>query len=409
MADRTLLTSRSAAPAQAREKTVFLEPLWKLRQEYRHLLQHPPEGYRFVTRPTASEGLAGLLSRTSVAYRALWSLWRLLPMQLAKPYWERRKRLPEGTDLTYAVLHPVFRREPWVMDMRAEQPHLLVGSEQLFDRWKGVLRGTLLSPLCRRIIYEVAAGRRAFLQRFGWPELAEKTVVVRSAVPVRPPATGSSAGDGVKLLFVNSANINVDSHFAVHGGLVLLEAFRHLRWRYSNLELVIRSRVPPVVKERYRHLPGLRIIDEVIPWPDLEREFQTADIFVYPTHLTPSIVLLDAMSYGLPIVTTDVWANPELVQDGHSGLLVRHSSAAAFTEGDVVHFDSPPFRRAVETVEPSLVQGVVEAVSRLMEDDELRRRLGRAGRQEVEEGRFSLQHRNAALVRVLDEAIEEEG
>lgn len=397
--------TRESAGQRGAVKTVFLEPLWKLRREYGDLVCNPPEGYRFVVRQTASEGLAKHLSRTSIAYRTLWSLWKLLPMQLAKPYWERFKRIPDGADLTYAVLHPIFRKEPWVMDMCAEQPHLLVGSERLFDRWKGLLQRPLLSPLCRRILYEVEAGRRAFLQRFALPGLAEKTVVVPSGVPPRPLAQGAHDGR-VKLLFVNSANMDIGSHFAIHGGLVLLEAFPHLRQRYPDVELVIRSAVPQGVKQAYGRLPGLRIIDEVIPWSQLEREFQTADIFVYPTHVTPSIALLDAMSYGLPIVTTDVWANPELVQDGYNGLLVPHRSADAFTEGDVVHFDSPQFRRAVETVNPSLVGGFLEDVSRLIEDGGLRRRLGRAGRHEVENGRFSLPRRNAALARVLGEAIE---
>jgi glycosyltransferase involved in cell wall biosynthesis len=386
-------------------RIVFLEPLWKLRREYEDLVRNPPDGYRFVVQQTASEGLAKRVSKASAAYRALWALWKLLPVQLAKPFWERFKRTPDGVDLTYAVLHPVFRGEAWLMDMCAEQPHLLVGSEWLFDRWKGVLRRPLLAPSCRRILYEVEAGRQAFLQRLPWPGLAEKTVVVRSAVPPRPVAQGSHDG-GVKLLFVNSANMDIGSHFAVHGGLVLLEAFRHLRRRYPNVELVVRSAVPRRLKRAYGCLPGLRIIDEVIPWWQLEREFQTADIFVYPTHVTPSIVFLDAMSYGLPIVTTDVWANPELVQDGHNGLLVPHRSAAAFTEGDVVHFDSPHFRRAVETVERSLVAGLLEGVSRLIEDGGLRRRLGCAGRHEVENGRFSPSQRSGALARVLDEAIE---
>jgi glycosyltransferase involved in cell wall biosynthesis len=400
-----LEASEELAGQREAVKTVFVEPLWKLRHQYDDLAQHPPEGYRFVLRHTASEGLARQLSRTSIAYRSLWSLWKLFPMQLAKPYWERFKRIPAGTDLTYAVLHPVFRREPWVMDMCAEQPHLLVGSERLFDRWKGVLRRPLLSPLCRGILYEVEAGRRAFLQRLAWPGLAEKTVVVPAAVPPRPPAQGSQDGR-VKLLFVNSANMDVGSHLAIHGGLVLLEAFLHLRQRYPNLELVIRSAVPGWVKMAYGRLPDLRIIDQVIPWSQLEREFQTADIFVYPTHVTPSIVLLDAMSYGLPIVTTDVWANPELVQDGYNGLLVPHPSAAAFTDGDVVHFDSPHFRRVVERANDSLVAGVLAAVSRLIDDGGLRRRLGHAGRQEVQNGRFSLARRNAALARVLAEAID---
>jgi len=152
------------------------------------------------------------------------------------------------------------------------------------------------------------------------------------------------------------------------------------------------------------HEEPLHLVPEVLR-PELEREFLTADIFVYPTHITPSIVMLDAMSYGLPVVTTDVWANPELVQDGHNGLLVEHRGVSAFTEGDVVHFDWPQFRRVTEGTDPMLAVDVAEAVSRLVDDAELRLRLGQAGRREVESGRFSLRQRDAALGRLLEDAI----
>jgi glycosyltransferase involved in cell wall biosynthesis len=388
-------------------RTVFVEPSWKMRQEFADLIRHPPDGYRFIQTPTISEGLAQRLARYSLFYKVHWQLLKFLPIQLAKPYWERFKRLPPNVDLTYAVLHPVFRREPWVLDMRLEQPHLLVGSEAVFRRWRGLLKPAFTSRFCRRIIFELEAGKQAFLQLTGWHELEPKMTVVNSAVPRRRFAkTRRDQGNPrFKLLFVNSANINADKHFYAHGGSVLLAAFLRVQQRYDNVELVIRSDIPPNIKRHLRGIPNLRVIDTIIPWEELEKEFMTADIFVYPTHVTPSIVLLDAMSYELPIVTTDVWGNPELVQNGGAGLLVHHLGAKDYTDGFIVHFDSRAWQRAIVSVDEKLVQGVVEKVSLLIEDPELRRRLGREGRQEVEEGKFSTKRRNEALKQVLDEAI----
>ena len=394
-----------SAPAAAENpvKTVFVEPSWKMRQEFADLIRHPPEGYRFVESPTAAEGLVQRLGRYSLSYHAHWTLQRLLPVNLLKPYWEQFKRLPQDVDLTYAVLHPVFRHEPWVLDMRLEQPHLLVGSEAVFQRWKGLLRRPLTSPFCRKIIFELEAGRQAFLQRLRWPGLERKCSVVHSAIPPRPVAKTRQA-NGVNLLFVNSANINAEDHFYAHGGRIVLEAFLQLRKRYEDVSLVIRSNLPREIGAGFAGVPNLRIIDTVIPWEQLEREFESADIFVYPTHVTPSIVFLDAMSYELPIVTTDVWGNPELVQDGRTGLLVHHPQARRYTEGFVVHFDGPEFRRVTATVDPALVEAVAEKVSVLIDNPELRRKLGSEGRHEVEEGQFSIEQRNRRLKEVLDEA-----
>jgi hypothetical protein len=152
-----------------------------MRQEFVHLIRHSPEGYRFIQSPTASEGLAQRLSRYSLSYEVYWQLLKFLPIQLAKPFWERFKRLPPNVDITYAVVHPVFRREPWVLDMRLEQPHLLLGSEAVFQRWKWLLQGALTSPYCRKIISELKVVERSFLQLTGWHELEPKMAVVHSS------------------------------------------------------------------------------------------------------------------------------------------------------------------------------------------------------------------------------------
>jgi hypothetical protein len=35
-------------------RTVLIEPSWKMRQEFTHLIRHPPEGYRFIQNPTGA-------------------------------------------------------------------------------------------------------------------------------------------------------------------------------------------------------------------------------------------------------------------------------------------------------------------------------------------------------------------
>ena len=56
----------------------------------------------------------------------------------------------------------------------------------------------------------------------------------------------------------------------------------------------------------------------------LKKIYEDSDIFVLPSlHETFGIVLLEAMSFGLPIVATDVGAIPELVSDDENGVLVR--------------------------------------------------------------------------------------
>jgi L-malate glycosyltransferase len=70
----------------------------------------------------------------------------------------------------------------------------------------------------------------------------------------------------------------------------------------------------------------------------------------------------EAMAAGRPVVATDVGGNPELVEDGRTGLLV-------------------PSRNPV---------ALAQAIEKLLADPELRERMGRAARRRVAE-RFSLE------------------
>jgi glycosyltransferase involved in cell wall biosynthesis len=389
------------------QRTVLIEPLFKQRGEFRWLVEYPPEGYRFILKETTLEGTLRMLAGYGLTYHVHRALMRFLPVNLLKPLWERFKKLPADVDLTYAVLHPIFRPEPWILDMKLEQPYLLIGHEAVFHRWKPLVKSVLVSPFCRRVLFELEAGRRAFLQMTGWSELEPKMAVIHSAVPrrsiTRPVHDGERSR--VRLLFVNSANITAGDHFYAHGGLLAVEAFLRLRQTYPGLELVVRSSIPPHLRASLDQIPNLRLIDRVLPWKELEREFVAADIFLYPTHVTPSVVLLDAMSYELPIVTTDVWGNTELVKDGGEGLLVHHPRAHEYTDGSVIHFGSPAWRRVIMSVDDELMRGIIRKTSRLIDDPELRRRLGSEGRKKVEHGEFSIQRRNEALKNVLDEAI----
>ena len=61
--------------------------------------------------------------------------------------------------------------------------------------------------------------------------------------------------------------------------------------------------------------------------------YKNADVFVLPSVFEGfGIVLLEAMSFGLPIVTTKVGAIPELVQDGVQGVLIPSRDPVVLAE-----------------------------------------------------------------------------
>jgi hypothetical protein len=232
------------------EKLVYFEPAWYIRTLDTFLLQHPPPGYRFVVRDGTLWKLAAQAKNHPIALRLYGRVLRVLPVPLAMAWLGKFRPPPAGTGLTHAFFHVVFRQEPWVLELPCEQPHLLVGLERHFHTWKPLLVRYLRSPFCKAIICRAEAVKGALLQRLGDEAPEDKIHVVYGAAPARA-FTKQGPGDKVRLLFVNSAHLNLPETFYGKGGHIVLAAFQRLLARYDNLELVMRSEVPPeVLRER---------------------------------------------------------------------------------------------------------------------------------------------------------------
>lgn len=84
----------------------------------------------------------------------------------------------------------------------------------------------------------------------------------------------------------------------------------------------------------------------------------SCDVFVHPSYLEGfSISLVEAAKLGLPIIACNVGGNPELVVDGVNGLLVKDKDATA----------------------------LAAAMTRLADDENLRKKYGAAARKEYED------------------------
>ena len=117
---------------------------------------------------------------------------------------------------------------------------------------------------------------------------------------------------------------------------------------------------------------SLGVQDDVILTGWVTHAAQTAlpqfDIFFQPSLWEAmSMVVLEAMSAGKPIVATRVGENPHIIEHGADGLLV----------------------------DPKDVDGQAAALVRLIEDETLRRRLGMEARRKVAQ-RFSVAHMTQA-------------
>jgi len=123
----------------------------------------------------------------------------------------------------------------------------------------------------------------------------------------------------IKLLFVGG-------DFKRKGGELLLEAYRKELSELCELDIVTRDEV--LAPETF-----VRIHRDMKPGsPELRRLFTDADIFVLPTFGDAhSIVGVEAMAAGLPVISTRVGAIPEVVEHGVTGYLLGDNTPAAIS------------------------------------------------------------------------------
>ena len=168
------------------------------------------------------------------------------------------------------------------------------------------------------------------------------------------PGTGTGGDAAIRLLLVGRLQHQ-------KGVDVLLEALSGLAER-DRIRLLLVGDGPKraALAEQVKQL-GLEAQVDFCGWTDRDRmpsRYRSAEIFVLPSRDEgmPNVVL-EAMASGLPVVATRISGSEELVIDGETGFLVPCEDAAALGN----------------------------RLSVLIRDAALRQRMGRAGRQRIEE------------------------
>ncbi len=124
--------------------------------------------------------------------------------------------------------------------------------------------------------------------------------------------------------------------FRRKGGAILLEAYRSGLVSRADLHIVTQSEVN---SER-----GVTVHRGVSAPSDawVER-WNQADVFVFPSALeTFGIVLLEALAFGVPVVSSRAGAAADILDDGRAGILVDPVTPATLTEAIGAVLDDSP-------------------------------------------------------------------
>lgn len=259
-----------------------------------------------------------------------WRLARHMPPAIMWMATNAFTLLPEWDfDLVHLVnAVPLLCPRPYVLTFESFMPRV---PDDRYRRWLHVwLRRLLLRPRCLALVAMSEYALRQFAHQNrgfeAFSRLTAKTQLIYPAVHLRRSHPKRSS-DSLSLLFVGR-------QFMQKGGPAVLRAHERLRRRGVPVQTTVVSGLdwtdfvgPP--SAAYVHQETARLAAEGVihisrlPNQEVIDLMQRADYLVAPTlHDTFGFACIEALSCGTPVIATDTCALPEIVEHGHSGLLL---------------------------------------------------------------------------------------
>lgn len=172
-----------------------------------------------------------------------------------------------------------------------------------------------------------------------WGVKKEKIKVIYNAVDF------SRGGESLSTKELVRAELGLDGKVLVSAGRlvpwkgfdVLIDAVMDLLMSFPDTKLIIIGDGPRFenlkLKVENLKLGGTVSLTGLLSREKVLKYLRASDVFVLNTaYEGMSHQLLEAMSLGVPIVTTDAGGNPELIRDGESGFLVKFNDKKAFAD-----------------------------------------------------------------------------
>lgn len=353
------------------------------------LVKYPPKGvsYDIPKIVTTSK------SKTVTTLKR--KLFRLYMRVTNKPHsiYVPRK---SGSQLIHACSGVIpLNNSPWVLDI--EHVNSFVGFQpgRHLDNVKAEVEIHLASENCKKIMPWSEAGRMSLLNGLSASKFKDKIEVV---YPAMAPMKNVK-----KIKHDKPTILYIGNNFFEKGARELLQAYDKIKNKID-FKLIIVSNTPKEYLEKYGKqvefhepkIPRQKILDEF---------YARSDIFVLPSyHDTFGIVYEEAMNTMTPPIATNVFAIPEILED--AGIILK-SPVSYYNDRYLFNWKSwEEFGDYIKRHQfPEFVDKLSKSMAKLIEDDSLRKKMARRGRELIERGKISVETRNENLRRIYEEAI----
>ncbi|MCS6777282.1 MAG: glycosyltransferase family 4 protein [Chloroherpetonaceae bacterium] len=229
---------------------------------------------------------------------------------------------------------------PFIVDV--DNPYAFTGYNlRALSVYRPVIRRVLLSSRCLQIRCMSEACRQSLRILLG-EDCGAKAVVTYPYMPPQDVTIPDRASGPCRFVFVGT-------QFEIKGGAALLRAFRAAHAQDPNIHLDVVTHLPAEFEDLARS-PGITVHPpEFTRQQIIDTFFRQCDVLLHPTYMESfGMVILEAMSFGLALVATDVYAIPEMVFHGVNGYLLQ--PPISVWDGVLpseVYYDLPRFKQRI--------------------------------------------------------------
>lgn len=372
-------------------KKIKIKLVFGSHQIYQEIVNYPPKNVEYIG--VKKETKKGKYYQSKKIKEKIG--WLLQKLKIPRMIFVK----PGNYDLIHSSRGIIpLNQKPWVIDVEHVHSFFGLNPHLIKNKFlKRFIEEKLSSKNCRAILCHCEATRQAFFKYLDCRKFKDKIKVLYPASHIIP--IKKTKHKKVRILAVLSL-------FHHKGGPQILEAFSRLEKKYKNIELWMKSDVPKQIKEKYnsKNIKYFPYFGEVLSREKLLKDiYSKCDLFIYPSFCDSfGYSLIDALVAKLPIITTNLFAIPEIVENNKNGFIIKIPGYNLKNSFFQVH----QYQKINSSDNKKIVNGLIRSLEKLIKNKKVRKKMSKESFLLVSEGKFSIKYRNKKLLDVYKKALE---
>ena len=358
---------------------IFMQYPWIVADSpyYKYLFDYPPENANYLNPVIKSRDVITNKNKLKTANQ-LKNIIRVTAINQNLPLPNVRATFKKNCDLIHSAHCISITNKPWVVDLEGYWQIVIgrAGNKLAVSMAKRILE----MNNCKKIMCWTNETKEKLTEITKSEKIKQKSIVVYPAVPAQMKV---KQGKTLNLLFIAR-------YFYEKGGKTAVKAIDELTKNNKNVGGIIVSDTPEEILKEYSKNKKIKFLPLMTREKLFKEAYSKSNIFIYPGYSDSfGFALLEAMSFGLPIVTVNGIARKEIVEENKTGYVIDHQLDKSITK----------------EAEERFVREIISKTNILIHNEALRKEIGKNAYNQISSGKFSISQRNKLMEKIYEETL----